>query len=140
MAVEWGQARIEAIALSGLVRARLRLGHSIRIIYDDLIAEARITMSRPRFYHYVGQIRNGNILAEPPATTPAPVAVAAPLPPSPPSPSQTIVTAQKPAPMLPAQPLLAPSSDADRLAGKMCLDQPSVDVLFGSKIPAEDQA
>lgn len=57
MPAEWGQAKIEILALRDEILGKLEQGILVRTIYEDLSASGRVTMSRRSFYDRVKQLR-----------------------------------------------------------------------------------
>ncbi|MEQ9348386.1 MAG: TraK family protein [Thalassospira sp.] len=58
MPTEWGQAKIEILALRDEILAKIEQGILVRTIYEDLSASGRVTMSRRSFYDRVKQLRS----------------------------------------------------------------------------------
>ena len=58
MPTEWGQAKIEILALRDEILAKIEQGILVRTLYEDLSASGRITMSRRSFYDRVKQLRS----------------------------------------------------------------------------------
>lgn len=58
MPAEWGQAKIEILALRDEILGKLEQGILVRTIYEELSASGRITMSRRSFYDRVKQLRS----------------------------------------------------------------------------------
>lgn len=59
MPAEWGQAKIEILALRDEILSKIEQGVLVRTIYEELSASGRITMSRRSFYDRVKQLRSG---------------------------------------------------------------------------------
>ncbi|KZB63112.1 hypothetical protein [Thalassospira sp. MCCC 1A02491] len=59
MPAEWGQAKIEILALRDEILGKIEQGVLVRTIYEELSASGRITMSRRSFYDRVKQLRSG---------------------------------------------------------------------------------
>ncbi|MBO6807956.1 hypothetical protein [Thalassospira sp.] len=57
MPAEWGQAKIEILALRDEILGKLEQGILVRTIYEELSASGRITMSRRSFYDRVKRLR-----------------------------------------------------------------------------------
>ncbi|WP_417260404.1 MULTISPECIES: hypothetical protein [Pseudomonadota] len=57
MPAEWGQAKIEILALQDEILAEIEKGISARQIFDNLSAAKRITISRRSFYRRVKLLR-----------------------------------------------------------------------------------
>lgn len=57
MPVEWGQAKIEILALQDEILAEIEKGISARKIFEKLAAAKRITISRRSFYRRVKMLR-----------------------------------------------------------------------------------
>ena len=58
MPTEWGQAKIEILALRDEILAKIEQGILVRTIYEELSASGRVTMSRRSFYDRVKQLRS----------------------------------------------------------------------------------
>lgn len=56
MALEWGEARTEIVALSDEIVLAMKNGLPRRKIYRDLLAAGKITMSEPTFYTHLKRL------------------------------------------------------------------------------------
>jgi IS30 family transposase len=52
MAADWGQAKIQILALKPEIEAALKAGKTVGAIYEDLRASHRISMSSVTFYRW----------------------------------------------------------------------------------------
>lgn len=69
MPAEWGQAKIEILALRDEILGKIEQGILVRTIYEELSASGRVTMSRRSFYDRVKQLRSN--ASKPSASTAA---------------------------------------------------------------------
>lgn len=60
MAANWGQAKIQILALKPEIEAALKSGKTVAAIYEDLRACHRVTMSSVTFYRWCRRLRAAN--------------------------------------------------------------------------------
>jgi hypothetical protein len=88
MPAEWGQAKIEILALRDEILGKIEQGILVRTIYEELSASGRITMSRRSFYDRVKQLRSGRTTTKTQVPAKAPSQSSATTPTLPPSNTQ----------------------------------------------------
>ena len=59
MALEWGAARVQIVALSDEITREILNGKPRRRIYNELVAAGKITMSEPTFYRHLKRLAEG---------------------------------------------------------------------------------
>lgn len=58
MAAEWGQAKVEILAIKDEILSRIEEGHTLKKIYEELCSSGRITAGRAIFYRHVSRLRS----------------------------------------------------------------------------------